>query len=456
MNANDSDWLARSLEDRGFTQTSFDDASIYIINTCSVRDKPEQKVYSELGRITHICERKKRKNITICVGGCVAQQVGETLAKRFPLVRLVFGTDGVPYAPKAIEQLVESPRKRINLLDFVDHYEERTDTWKDGKVSPTVFVNIMQGCNNFCTYCIVPYVRGRQKSRTPQAVLQECKSLLAGGAREITLLGQNVNSYGQDALVNGTTFTQLLYQVAELPGLERLRIVTPHPKDIAPELIQAFADIKSLCPRLHLPMQAGSDKILRLMGRKYDTAQYLRIVEQLNNVCPDIVLSTDVIVGFPGETDEDFEDTMKTMAQVGFGASFSFVYSDRPLAKASLLPNKVERKVALERLSRLQAWQDATTDKLLSSMIGKTYDVLLESTLDPSVVLATSADTSSEHQSTGAPSTSPVIWQGKSPHWFSTKVQVEDGQDYTGKIVPVQITEIARQVLKGKQVGTPW
>ena len=502
MNANDSDWLARSLKARGFAESGFDEAEIYIINTCSVRDKPEQKVYSELGRIARHCKVHKRRNVTVCVGGCVAQQVGPPLIRRFPQVRLLFGADGIARAPEAISRLMEEPGLRLSLLDFVDQYEERSPVWTGPSAPPapdgrfgdapgaepasgtapgsipvsapdsradrapaSAFVTIMQGCDNFCAYCIVPFVRGRQKSRRPEAVLDECRALLAAGAREITLLGQNVNSYGLDGAgddrVDGAGgFADLLYAAAGLPGLERLRFVTPHPKDIAPRVIEAFADLPALCPRLHLPLQSGSDRILKAMNRRYDTARYLDIVRRLKQARPDIVLTTDIIVGFPGESEADFQATMDMMREVGFASSFSFVYSDRPGAKAVLLPGKVERAVALERLSRLQEWQNQASVKVLEGMAGKTVEVLIEgrsrwdSLLDeasgPDAFRAGAASCVAERDE---------AWQGKTSQGFIVNVPLAprpDGAGWEGAMVPAFIEAAARHSLKGRQAGAPW
>ena len=511
MNANDSDWLTRSLKARGFTESGFDEAGIYIINTCSVRDKPEQKVYSELGRIARFCKVHNRRDIMVCVGGCVAQQVGPPLIRRFPQVRLLFGTDGIAHAPEAISRLLEEPGLRLSLLDFVDHYEERPLNWPGfssvsasggetavrpvqgagGNRTPaSVFVNIMQGCDNFCTYCIVPFVRGRQKSRRAGAVLDECRGLLEGGAREITLLGQNVNSYGLDGgAENGaasgearTGFAELLHAVAALPGLERLRFVTPHPKDIAPEVIAAFADVQALCPRLHLPLQSGSDRILKAMNRRYDTARYLDIVRRLKQARPDMILTTDIIVGFPGESEQDFQDTMGMMREVGFASSFSFVYSDRPGARAALLPGKVDREVALERLSRLQEWQNQASNGVLESMKGKTVDVLIESRsrwdslleepsdmsfpLNEAVPAADLSGSDVPAGGNGAYSRTEEkdeAWQGKTPQGFIVNVPLapcsggsQRPGGWEGAMVPVRIEAAARHSLKGKQVGAPW
>lgn len=271
MNVSDSDWLKRTLASRGFTECEKpEDASVFIVNTCSVREKPEQKVYSLLGRINVMT--KGREDVIVAVGGCVAQQVGRGFFKRFKQVRLVFGTDGLSSAPQALDRLVDDPSLRMSLLDFSEEYPDRDGNWDDSEAPVSSFVNIMTGCDNFCAYCIVPYTRGRQKSRPTQAIIDECKDLLSRGTREITLLGQNVNSFGQDSHGDGTSFTELLYKIAELDGLKRLRFVTSHPKDIADEVIKAFGELDVLCPRLHLPLQSGSDAVLK----KWDASMILK------------------------------------------------------------------------------------------------------------------------------------------------------------------------------------
>ncbi|MDL2315977.1 tRNA (N6-isopentenyl adenosine(37)-C2)-methylthiotransferase MiaB [Desulfovibrio sp. OttesenSCG-928-A18] len=483
MNASDSDWLARALILRGFRQGGFEEADVYILNTCSVRDKPEQKVYSELGRIARYNKVHGRSGITVCVGGCVAQQVGAAIVRRFPEVRLVFGTDGIASAPSALCRLLEEPGLRLSLPDFSESYIEREQVWttvavakgqpgaqdpeQPDMVPPAAYVNIMQGCNNYCTYCIVPFVRGAQKSRSPEAVLEECRTLLACGARDITLLGQNVNAYGQDAGGRGIGFTQLLYKVAALPGLERLRFVTSHPKDIAPELIRAFGELEALCPRLHLPVQSGSDRILAAMNRRYDCRRYLDIVHDLRQARPDIVLTTDIIVGFPGEREEDFQETMKLMRDVGFAASFSFVYSDRPGAKAVLLPDKVDRAVALERLSRLQDWQNSASDRVLALMKGVDGVILLEgkSRLDQLLVEpdADTADPLLRHTAQDCGTNVLESWQGRTAEGFIVNVTLpsRQGRDFRsggwqGAMLPVRIEAAARHSLKGRQAGAPW
>lgn len=434
MNVADSDWLTRSLVARGFTPAPPDAARVHILNTCSVRDKPEQKVYSEIGRIRSATENNP--DILVCVGGCVAQQVGEKLFKRFSQVRLVFGTDGIASAPDAILRLTEQKRLRISLLDFADRYEERGAA-VNGQVAPAAFVSIMQGCDNFCSYCIVPYVRGRQKSREPAAILTECASLLERGAKEITLLGQNVNAYGHDNGLGKEAFGDLLYRVAELPGLKRLRFITPHPKDMGPDMAKAFKDLPILAPRLHLPLQSGSDEILRRMGRKYDTARFMELVTALREAKPEIHFSTDIIVGFPGETEEQFQETLAFMERVGFVGSFSFAYSDRPGTKASRLLDKLDKETKLERLARLQAWQYAFAKDILDGMIGTSVTVMLEG-----------------QGALKDPVPGAVYMQGREEHGHSVIVrmtQPEPEGGWIGKFVTARVTGSSMHGLKADQ-----
>ncbi len=436
MNVTDSQWLARSLKQRGFAETPLEEARVVVINTCSVREKPELKVYSALGRVRDAT--KKVPQAFSVVAGCVAQQIGAGFFDKFPQVRLVVGGDAIANAPAAIERLCADDSLKINLTNFSNQYTER-DVALDGTstVPPVAFVNIMQGCDNFCAYCIVPYTRGRQKSRKHQAILDECQTVLDHGAREITLLGQNVNSYGLD---RGTPpsdsgksrFAALLKDIAGLRGLERLRFVTPHPKDLSSEVIRLFGELPQLCPRLHLPLQAGSDAVLARMGRKYNSSDFLRLVEALRKVCPDIALSTDLIVGFPGETEEDFLRTLDVVRDAGFMAGFSFCYSDRPGTRSERMPDKLSQDVKLERLERLQNQLERQSAAWLASRVGKQTSVLLEGT-----------------SRKGNSDALPECWQGKDP-WGDT-VNIPLAHGHVGQLVQVSITEAKRHSL----LGTP-
>ncbi|MFW6324731.1 MAG: tRNA (N6-isopentenyl adenosine(37)-C2)-methylthiotransferase MiaB, partial [Desulfovibrionales bacterium] len=377
MNVCDSDWLSRALRSRGWKETGEEDAQVVILNTCSVREKPETKVYSQIGRYRDRWENDP--DFFVAVGGCVAQQVGKELWSRFPYVRLVFGTDGLIMVPNAMDRLAEEPGLRTSFLDFQDYYPERETFLSGSDAQPSAFVNIMQGCNNFCAYCIVPYVRGRQKSRRSTDVIRECRELLDQGVQEITLLGQNVNSYGQDPFGDSVSFSDLLKKVAHLDGLKRLRFTTSHPKDLDPDVIQAFSELPVLCPHLHLPLQSGSDRILAEMRRKYSTRDYLEKVTALQESCPGISLSTDLIVGFPGETDDDFQKTLEMIHRVGFESSFSFKYCDRPGVRAEKMDGKVDEQVKSERLRILQELQENLTRKKLSCLVGTEQEVLIHS-----------------------------------------------------------------------------
>lgn len=438
MNVHDSQWLTAALESRGWEAAGEDDAQVYILNTCSVRDKPEQKVYSELGRVA--AHLKRDANVFAAVGGCVAQQIGEGFFDRFPFVKLVFGSDGIAEAPNALERIADGKDGRTALLDFMPRFPEREQPVKVDALVPKTrqaFVNIMQGCDNFCAYCIVPYTRGRQKSRYPEAILEECRALAGNGVREITLLGQNVNSFGLDKGGAGVSFAELLRSVAAVDGVDRLRFTTSHPKDIAPEVIAAFGELENLCPSLHLPMQAGSDKVLKAMRRRYDTARYLSIVDGLRAARPDISLTTDLIVGFPGETEEDFRQTLDMVERVGFESSFSFKYSDRPGVAAVNMEPKVDPAEAGERLLRLQTLQNNITRKCLKNLEGVETDVLLEG---PS------------RRQDGP----QVSWKGRDPAGRVVNVPMESKAGLEGMLVPVRVVEAKKHSLNGERTGEPW
>ena len=379
MNVCDSTWIEMSLVKRGYRQVDLEeDADIILVNTCSVRKKPEEKLYSFLGRIAPLY--KKRPSIIVGVGGCVAQQLGEKIWEKFPFVRLVFGTDGVASVPQSIERLIKEDGLKICLLNFMDYYPERNlPPYKDiTKNMASAYINIMQGCDNFCAYCIVPYTRGRQKSRHSSNIIKECEMLVDAGVKEITLLGQNVNSYGMDKYGDGVSFVELLRKVSNIKGLKRLRFTTSHPKDISDELISLFGILENLCPSIHLPLQSGSNNILKKMGRKYNKEDYLKIIDKLRKINKDIVITTDLIVGFPGETEQDFKDTLEMMKLVGFDSSFSFKYSDRPNTRASKMMPKIQEKIKGERLSILQGLQEELTNHSMERLKDKIVEVMVE------------------------------------------------------------------------------
>ena len=426
MNVNDSQWVARALERRGFEETSLEKADVVFLNTCSVREKPEQKVYSALGRVYQANPRA-----VVGVAGCVAQQIGQELMRRHPQVRLVAGTDGIASTPDAFVRLLHEPKLRLSFLDFTDSFPDRDPYLMEGEggdaVTPVAYVNIMQGCDNFCAYCIVPYTRGPRKSRSTQSVLEECRDWVARGAGDITLLGQNVNVFGKDKYGDGTSFPELLRKVAEIPGLRRIRFVSAHPRDFSQETIDMFAELPQLMPRLHLPLQSGSDSMLKKMGRGYNMERFLGVVEGLRKARPDFALSTDLIVGFPTETEEEFEDTLKAIDTCGFMSSFSFCYSDRPGTRASAMPVKVPHEVQLERLERLQSLQNDRAEAWLRTRVGLRTDVLLEG---PS------------HKQEGQ-----NLWQGRDPWGDAVNVLMPEGQGRAGQFVDVEISSAKKHSL---------
>ena len=438
MNMGDSIWLAKALLSRGWQEVEAEkDAEIFILNTCSVRDKPEQKVYAVIENLSPYI--KKNKGF-IAVGGCVAQQLGEALTDKYPVVRLVFGSDAVAQVPLALEELTSSvSNKKIVIRDFLDTYPEREKIANIASFSESsqAYVNIMQGCDNFCTYCIVPFTRGRQKSRKSESILMECEQLVLQGVREITLLGQNVNSYGLDKSGDNISFSELLHKVAEIEGLERLSFTSSHPKDLPKEVIESFGKIKKLSPFLHLPLQSGSNKILSKMGRKYSREEYLQLVKDLRKACPNIALSTDIIVGFPFEEEEDFQDTLSLMEEVGFESSYSFKYSDRPGVAAVKMSQKVPEDIALERLLRLQKLQDSLTAKALKKCVGTESIVLIEG--------------KSRKTLTGENS-----WRGRDERGHVVNIAFDSEINMLGLFVPVHIIIAKRHSLVGEQRGNIW
>ena len=374
MNEYDSDRMVRLLADHGFTQTGdVRQADLILLNTCSIREKAEQKVYSLLGRMRPL--KESRPNLIIGVGGCVAQQHGERLLKQLPFVDLVLGTHAIHRLPELVEEISRT-RRQICLTDF-DYNLDPPPPLAGRPYRLKSFLTIMQGCDNYCSYCVVPYVRGREVSRPPAVILAEAEDLLESGVREITLLGQNVNSYGR-GLEPRVTFVDLLEMVASRPGLERLRFTTSHPKDLSLELCRALADLGPLCEHVHLPVQSGSTRILKRMRRGYSRDEYLARVETLREACPEVSLSTDVIVGFPGETEADFQETMDLLTRIRFDGMYSFKYSDRPMTRAAGLEGKVDEQVKGRRLAELQAAQKEITLERNQALVGKRVQVLVE------------------------------------------------------------------------------
>jgi len=375
MNDYDSDILAHSLIHAGYCKADApEDADVILINTCTVRAKPEQKAYTLIGRMSALKER--RPHVLLAVVGCLAQQKGNQLMKRFPQVDLVMGPREIG-GFKDILKRIQNTRQRVEAtkLEGSLDYPLPPQGYYRGRV--TGYVSIMEGCNNFCTYCIVPYVRGREVSRPPREIIQEAEHLVSEGVREITLLGQNVNSY----VWKGTkawNFCALLRELNALRGLMRLRFTTSHPKDLSRELIECFGELDKLCPHIHLPFQAGSNTVLRGMGRGYTRQEYLELVQALRRVRPDIAITSDVMVGFPGERDKDFEMTLDLIKQVQFDSLFSFKYSDRKGTVAEKRRDKVEETEKASRLTRLQTLEKEIMLTKNQALEGRHVQVLVE------------------------------------------------------------------------------
>jgi len=372
MNEHDSEKMSGVLSENGYRAAGdIEDAGLIILNTCSIREKAEQKFFSELGKL----KRLKRQNpsLKIAVSGCIAQQEGERILRRAPFVDYIFGNQNIQDLPELLGDACD--RARVHT-GFDPGYENAyIPAAREG--SPvTAFVNIMYGCDNFCSYCVVPFVRGREKSRRPADIVREVESLVAGGVREVTLLGQNVNSYGRDD--DGTGFPELLELVNGVDGLERIRFVTSHPKDLSGRLVEAMAALPKVCESLHLPVQSASDAVLSAMNRGYTFDEYMEKVEALRRAMPDIALTTDIIVGFPGETEEDFEKTYRAVEDIRYDGIFSFKYSMRPNTKALKLPGHLPEDVKEARLERILELQNRITEENHAGRVGMVEEVLVE------------------------------------------------------------------------------
>ncbi len=371
MNVRDGETAAGLLEEMGYTKAeSREDADIVLFETCCVRENAENRA---LGNVIWLKELKKTKpELLIAVGGCMTQEVGmaERIRKQYPFVDIVFGTHNLYHLTHLVRERIEG-RRAIEILSE-GGLQEGLPAKRGSKFS--AFVNIMYGCNNFCSYCIVPYVRGRERSRNAQDILDEVKRLQDSGVQEITLLGQNVNSYQG----GGAEFANLLSKLDET-GIERIRFMTSHPKDLSDELIAAYGSLKHLCPHLHLPVQSGSNRILEMMNRRYTREKYLELVRKIRAVRPEIGLTSDIIVGFPGETEEDFRDTMSLAREVRYDSAYTFIYSPRPGTKAASMEDRTPAEEKTRRIEELIALQLSNTAEMLKSQIGRTERVLVES-----------------------------------------------------------------------------
>ena len=375
MNVLDSERMEGILLEQGYaTSSSPEEADLIIINTCTVRQKPERKALSLLGRLCQSKASSFKPILGIC--GCVAQQYGKRLLERFKELDFVLGTNQVYRLGEVLER-VESG-ERVALTDWA---EERDCLFQASKLRPvrgvSAFVTIMEGCDNFCAYCIVPYVRGRERSRKPEDIISEINWLAEKGVKEVILLGQNVNSYGKKDNL-GLDFPELLKMVAGVNGIRRIRFVTSHPKDLSDRLIEVMASEEKICEQIHLPLQAGSNRVLELMGRGYTREQYLELVKKLRRAMPEVGISTDLIVGFPGEGEEDFKQTLELVREVQFDEAFTFKYTPRPGTRASNFPEQVPEPITKERLYQLEELVERISEEKNQKQVGKVKEILLE------------------------------------------------------------------------------
>lgn len=427
MNENDSEKVLILLKEEYVPTDNPEEADLIIVNTCSVREKPQHKVYSEVGRYKPL--KKKKKHLLIGIMGCVAQQEGENLIKKLPYVDFVLGTQSFYQIKEVITKLQKDP-KPIVLTELTNEFKpplvlpEETLSKNTEKV--TAFVTIMQGCDNFCSYCIVPYVRGRETSRPPEEIIEEIKRLVELGVREVTLLGQNVNSYGLKEK-GYPDFPELLNQIAAIEDLWRIRFTTSHPKDLSEKLIRTMAENPKICHHIHLPLQAGSNRILKRMNRKYTKEEYLEKVAKLRELIPDIAITTDIIVGFPGETEEDFEETLEMLKTVRYHEIFSFKYSDRPFTTAKNFEDKIPEEEKEIRLKLVQELQKTITQEIYQQYVGKEMEVLVEG-----------FSSKSKTQLMGRTSTNVIV------NFYSPRL------DLKGRLVKVRIEEAGKHSLKGR------
>src|SRR5436853_3325912 len=435
MNGYDSNRMADALAPEGYAETATpEDADLIILNTCHIREKAAEKVYSELGRMRLIKQAAAHdgRRVMVAVAGCVAQAEGAGIGRRAPSVDLVVGPQSYHRLPGLLAQVDRGERAIDTEFPIEDKFGALPAPSPEAtrRRGVSAFVTVQEGCDKFCTFCVVPYTRGAEISRPVDAIVAEAERLAEAGVREITLIGQNVNAYhGEDADGRASTLGRLMQRLAEIPGIARLRYSTSHPCDMDDSLIAAHRDLPALMPQLHLPVQSGSDRILAAMNRRHTRADYLRSIERLRRARPDVAFSSDFIVGFPGETDSDFEDTMRLHAEVGFATAYSFKYSPRPGTPAADM-DQLPEAVKHERLQRLQDAIDRQQAAFMARCVGKTFDVLFDK-----------------------PGRYSGQIVGRSP--YSQPVPVMAPTSLIGEIAPVTITEVAGNSLIGALAQAP-
>jgi tRNA-2-methylthio-N6-dimethylallyladenosine synthase len=377
MNVHDSEKIAGIFSESGYEQSgNAADADVIVINTCSVRQKAEQKFFSDLGRLKPL--KQIKPDLKIAVAGCIAEQSGNDIFKRFPYVDFIFGPQNIDSLQKWINGRTQNPEHRTQTTTFGDNpvtADKIMSVKREGQVR--ALVSIMHGCDNFCSYCVVPYTRGREKSRTSKEIYSEVQVIAKQGFKEITLLGQNVNSYGRN-LLEKIDFPDLLKVIHDIPGIERIRFVTSHPRDMSEKLIDCMRELPKVCEHIHLPIQSGSDRILDIMNRGYTYNEYKEKIDKLRQAIPDIAITTDIIAGFPGETEEDFNRTITTLTEIEFDGIFAFKYSKRPDTKALSLPDHLDEDTKTRRLAKVLTLQESITFNKNKKLEGEVVQVLVE------------------------------------------------------------------------------
>jgi tRNA-2-methylthio-N6-dimethylallyladenosine synthase len=375
MNEEDSEKLAGMLEGMGYLESdSRENADVIIFNTCCVRENAELKVYGNLGQLKAL--KKNKPDLIIAISGCMMQQKGipEEIKKKYPFVDIIFGTHNIHRFPELLNNAIQSDSTIIEVWEKEGEIIEGVPIKRESDIK--AFVTIMHGCNNFCTYCIVPYTRGRERSRAPESIIDEIKNLAKEGYKEVTLLGQNVNSYGKD--LENMSFAKLLRLVNEVDGIERIRFMTSHPKDLTDDVILAIKECNKVCEHIHLPVQSGSTKVLKKMNRKYTKEQYLELVNKIKSEIEGVALTTDIIVGFPGETEEDFLETLDLVSKVEYDSAFTFIYSVRKGTPAAKFENMIPEDVKHERFNRLVELVNSISERKNKEYANKVVEVLVE------------------------------------------------------------------------------
>ncbi|MCX5848312.1 MAG: tRNA (N6-isopentenyl adenosine(37)-C2)-methylthiotransferase MiaB [Deltaproteobacteria bacterium] len=426
MNVHDSEQMVALLSGTGYKLTdNIKLADLIILNTCSIREKAAQKVYSELGRLVKL--KEQNPELIIGVGGCLAQHLGTKFHKKALHLDIVFGTHNIHRLPQLLV-VIERERKKITEIDFYKSINSIGVFAPPQRGAVSAFVTIMQGCNNFCAYCVVPYLRGPEMSRPADDIIEEVKKLADCGIREVTLLGQNVNSYGK-TLSNGLNFTSLIKKIGKISDIERIRFTTSHPRDLSDELINCFAEEAKLCEHIHLPVQSGSNRILALMNRGYTVEEYIKKIDNLRKLSPSISITSDIIVGFPGETKKDYQETIDMMKKIRFDSLFSFKYSERKGTIAQKLEYKVEESEKLRRLEQLQMLQNQHTLEKNTALEGSNQELLVE----------------------GKSKNSENDLMGRTSSWRIVNFKGE--LELIGKLVDVKISKAYLHSLRGKMVN---